>query len=90
MEPDEPQRREVLSPDQLAEYLGCGRTTAYALLRERRIPSFTVGRLRRIRRRDVDSYVSELLACDSPHARQPAEREQDAVARELVRSESGG
>ena len=59
MVPDEPQRREVLSPDQLAEYLGCGRTTVYELLRERRIPSFTVGRLRRIRRCDVERYVSE-------------------------------
>jgi len=68
MVPDEPQRREVLSPDQLAEYLGCGRTTVYELLRERRIPSFTVGRLRRIRRRDVEHYVSDLLANDIAHA----------------------
>jgi excisionase family DNA binding protein len=69
MVPDEPQRREVLSPDQLAEYLGCGRTTVYELLRERRIPSFTVGRLRRIRRCDVERYVSDLLANDIAHAR---------------------
>jgi excisionase family DNA binding protein len=61
MQPDERQRREVLSPDQLAEYLGCGRTTAYQLLREGRIPSFKVGRLRRIRTGDVDHYVAQLV-----------------------------
>jgi excisionase family DNA binding protein len=88
MEPDEPQRREVLSPDQLAEYLGCGRTTAYALLRERQIPSFTVGRLRRIRRRDVDRYVSELIADDYAHAGGPEYRGQGVVLRDLVRDEA--
>ena len=68
MQPDARQRREVLSPDQLAEYVGCGRTTVYELLRERRIPRFTVGRLRRIRR-DVERYVSDLLADDLANAR---------------------
>ena len=61
MEPDEVQRREVLTPEQLADYLGCGRTTAYQLLREERIPSFKVGRLRRIRATDVDRFVAQLV-----------------------------
>jgi excisionase family DNA binding protein len=61
MKPDEVQRREVLSPEQLADYLGCGRTTASQLLREERIPSFKVGRLRRIRATDVDRFVAQLV-----------------------------
>ena len=62
MKPDELQRREVISPDQLAEYLGCGRTTAYQLLREGRIPSFKLRGLRRIRTRDVDRYLAQLVS----------------------------
>jgi excisionase family DNA binding protein len=61
MQPDEQQQREVISPNQLAEYLGCGRSSAYQLLRSGQIPSFKLGRLRRIRRRDVDRYVAELV-----------------------------
>ena len=55
--------RELLSPEQLAEHLGCGRTYAYSLLAgpNPAIRSFTIGRLRRIRRQDVDSYVAERL-----------------------------
>jgi excisionase family DNA binding protein len=56
---DEGQRRDVLSPEQLAEYLGCGRTVVYQLLREGRIRSFKVGRLRRIRATDVDQFIAE-------------------------------
>ena len=55
--------RELLTPEQLAEHLGCGRTYAYGLLAgpNPAIRSFKIGRLRRIRRQDVDSYVAERL-----------------------------
>lgn len=55
--------RELLSPEQLAEYLGCGRTYAYSLLAgpDPAIPSFKIGRLRRVRRVDVDRYVEKCL-----------------------------
>ena len=50
---------EVMSPEDLANYLGCGRTFAYQLLAEGSIESFKIGRLRRIRRSDVDRYIEE-------------------------------
>ena len=56
-----PETRELLSPEQLASYLGCGRTYAYMLIAENTIPSFTIGRLRRVRRADVDSFVEQRL-----------------------------
>jgi excisionase family DNA binding protein len=47
----------LMSPEQLAEYLGIGRTFAYQLLAQKRIPSFTIDKLRRIRKADVDRYI---------------------------------
>jgi excisionase family DNA binding protein len=54
----------LLSPEQLAEYLGIGRTFAYQLLAKKRIPSFTIGKLRRVRKSDVDRYVEERLSAE--------------------------
>ncbi len=51
----------VLSPEELAEFLGVGRTTAYGLLRTGEIPSFTIGRLRRVRRRDAEDFMEERI-----------------------------
>ncbi|MDQ5827356.1 MAG: helix-turn-helix domain-containing protein [Chloroflexota bacterium] len=34
---------QVFSPEQLADYLGIGRTFAYQLLAQKCIPSFTIG-----------------------------------------------
>ena len=55
--------RDLLSPEQLADYLGCGRTYAYSLLAGPNpvIRSFKIGRLRRIRRQDVDRYIADRL-----------------------------
>ena len=53
--------REVLSPEELAEFLGCGRTYAYKLLARGEIRSFKIGRLRRIRRQDVERYLQTRL-----------------------------
>ena len=52
---------ELLSPEQLAAHLGIGRTFAYQLIREKRIPSLKIGRLRRVRRADVDRYIETCL-----------------------------
>lgn len=52
--------KDVMSPEDLAEYLGCGRTYAYSLLRDGQIRSFKLGRLRRIRRQDVERYLEAL------------------------------
>ena len=57
--------REILSPEELAEFLGCSRTFAYKLLAERAVPSFKVGRLRRVRLSDARDYVERRLADES-------------------------
>ena len=59
--PAEVKNKEILTAEELAVVLGCGRTTAYALLRSGEIPSFYVGRLRRVRRVDVDAFVQKSL-----------------------------
>jgi excisionase family DNA binding protein len=51
----------LLSPEQVAERLGIGRTFTYKLLAEKRIPSFTIGKLRRVREADLDRYIQERL-----------------------------
>jgi excisionase family DNA binding protein len=55
------QERQILSPEEVAQYLGCGRTFAFKLLARGDIPSFTIGRLRRVRRTDLDRYIAERL-----------------------------
>jgi excisionase family DNA binding protein len=55
----------LLSPEQLAEYLGIGRTFAYQLLAQKCIPSFTIGKLRRVRKADVDRYVEARLSAEA-------------------------
>jgi excisionase family DNA binding protein len=54
----------MLSPEELAIYLGCGRTYAYGLVADGSIPSVKLGRLRRVRRVDADAFI-ELLAKQS-------------------------
>ena len=51
----------LLSPEELALYLGIGRTNAYALLARGEIPSLRLGKLRRVRKRDVDVFIEERL-----------------------------
>ena len=55
----------LLSPEQLANYLGIGRTFAYQLLAQKYIPSFTIGKLRRVRKADVDRYIEERLGAET-------------------------
>ena len=47
----------LLSADELAQELGVGRTTAYSLLWSGAIPSMKVGRLRKVRREDVEQFI---------------------------------
>lgn len=47
----------MISPKELQEWLGCGRSMAYKLLATGAIPSFRVGRLIRLRQSDVIEYV---------------------------------
>lgn len=51
----------LMTPEQVAAYLGCKRTFCYELLRSGAIPSLKVGRLRRVRREDLERYVDMLV-----------------------------
>jgi excisionase family DNA binding protein len=61
-ETENPATKELLSPEELADFLGCGRTFAYRLLAEKTIPSFTIGRLRRVRLVDAREFIERRLA----------------------------
>ncbi len=52
------QTKRLLSADELARELGVGRTTAYSLLWSGTIPSMKVGRLRKVRREDVEAFLA--------------------------------
>jgi excisionase family DNA binding protein len=56
---------DLLSSEQLAAHLGIGLTMAYQILAQKRIPSFTIGKLRRVRRADVNRYVEERLSAEA-------------------------
>ena len=49
-------------PEEAAEYLRVGRTTMYALLKSKAIPSVKEGRTRIIRRADLDHYIEDKLS----------------------------
>lgn len=61
--PSAPPQRLLLSVAEVATELGCGRDTVYALLTSGALPSVRLGgRLRRIRRTDLTTYVESLTA----------------------------
>jgi excisionase family DNA binding protein len=55
-------REEILTPDELAEFLRCSRTYARDLLTQGEIPSFKLGKLRRVRRSDTERFVEARLS----------------------------
>ncbi len=55
------QTKRLLSADELARELGIGRTSAYALLWSGQIPSMKVGRLRKVRAEDVETFISQRM-----------------------------
>ena len=58
-----PRERMMLSVNEVAAELGCGRDTVYTLLASGRLQSVVVGeRLRRIRRPDLEQYIASLPA----------------------------
>jgi excisionase family DNA binding protein len=60
--------RLLLSVEQAAERLGIGRTLTYALIRSGEIPSVQIGRLRRIRPSDLETYAAGLAAAPAQAA----------------------
>ena len=59
--PQTEETKKLLSADELARELGVGRTTAYSLLWSGTIPSMKVGRLRKVRREDLEAYLAERM-----------------------------
>jgi len=52
----------LLTPEELANYLKCGRTYVYQILALGEIPSLKLGKLRRIRRQDAELYIQKKLS----------------------------
>jgi excisionase family DNA binding protein len=53
----EAEGKEWYSPDELWRWLGLGRTKTYELLQSGEIPSHKIGRIRRIRRQDIEVWL---------------------------------
>jgi excisionase family DNA binding protein len=50
---------ELLTVEQVQELLKVGRTFAYSLIRSGELPSYRVGRLVRVRRRDIERWLED-------------------------------
>lgn len=53
----EVEQKEWFTTDELVRWLGLGRTKAYEMLRTGEIPSYKIGRIRRIRRQDLEAWL---------------------------------
>lgn len=53
------EREIMISPSELQEWLGCGRSMTYKLLSTGAIPSYRVRRLIRIRHSDVIAFLEQ-------------------------------
>jgi excisionase family DNA binding protein len=51
--------KEWFTTDELVRWLGLGRTKTYEMLRSGEIPSYKIGRVRRIRRQDVEVWLEK-------------------------------
>jgi excisionase family DNA binding protein len=51
----------LLSPKEVRQLLGLGRTYTYQLLATGAIPSVRIGRLRKVRRVDLEKFIEERL-----------------------------
>ena len=53
----------LMNPEELAEFLGLGRTYTYRLLASGEIPCVRIGRLRKVRRTDVEQFIVARTEC---------------------------
>jgi excisionase family DNA binding protein len=51
------EQKEWFDTDELVRWLGLGRTKTYEMLRSGEIPSYKIGRIRRIRRQDIEAWL---------------------------------
>ena len=56
----------MLTPEEVADALGVGRSTVYDLLRLKVLPSVRIGRSRRVRVEDLRDYVDTLIEAPVP------------------------
>ena len=61
LHPQTEQAEYLLSPDEVRQHLGLGRTYTYRLLATGAIPSVRIGRLRKVRRTDVERFIEDRL-----------------------------
>jgi excisionase family DNA binding protein len=59
--PQAEQTEYLMSAEELAKFLGLGRTRTYELLSAGHIPCVRIGRLRKVRRTDVDKFIESRL-----------------------------
>lgn len=62
------QRRELLRVEEAAALLAIGRTSMFALLRDRTVESVKIGRLRRVPADAITDYITRLTAEQRPDA----------------------
>ena len=53
----------LMHPEELAEFLGLGRTYTYRLLASGEIPCVRIGRLKKVRRTDVEQFIVARTEC---------------------------
>ncbi len=53
----EVEQKEWFTTDELVRWLGLGRTKTYEMLQRGEIPSYKIGRVRRIRRQEVEAWL---------------------------------
>jgi excisionase family DNA binding protein len=51
--------REFMSSEEIRQWLGLGKTKTQELLQNGTIPSYRIGRIRRIRRQDVERFLEQ-------------------------------
>jgi len=49
---------DILTIDELMDYLNVGRNTAYELLRKGEIKAFKIGKIWKVSRKAIDEYIS--------------------------------
>lgn len=52
--------REILTVNQVAEYLQLSEMTTYKLVQEGKLPAFKIGRHWRVKKSDLDVYIEKL------------------------------
>ena len=56
-----PMERDVLTIEQLQEYLSCSRSFVYAMMKEHKLPHAKIGKRVYFRKKDVDKFLESRL-----------------------------